>query len=214
VAVSTFKLYKKLSNELKFKYSELDYVEQACVEGNIEFEEYYRKFCDKHGISISELESKVPDKVKQFKNETPTLSEEEREKIIDASMDEQGSKAKKVFQRIFRGIAKKIHPDKFSNVEKTVDIMEKEEMFKKASYAFDNEKWGMLLEIAEELDVHPQKYEKINELLRDEISDVNKKIVAKQKSFGWHISEAETDKQRDQIVISFLKTLFNYTFNP
>ena len=87
-------------------------------------------------------------------------------------------------------------------------------MFKQASEAFDNEKWGLLLEIAEELDIHPQKYEKINELLREEISDVNKKIVAKQRSFGWYMSEAETKDQKDKVVVSFLKTLFNYTFKP
>jgi DNA-directed RNA polymerase sigma subunit (sigma70/sigma32) len=99
-------------------------------------------------------------------------------------------------------------------MEQTSDILKKQEMFKQASEAFDNEKWGQLLEIAEELDIHPQKYEKVNELLREEISDVNKKIAIKQKSFGWHMSEAETEKQKDQVVISFLKTLFNYTFKP
>ena len=214
MSISTFKLYKKLSNELKFRYSELDYVDQSCIKGNIEFEEYYRDFCTKHSISIPDLESKAPEKVKQFKNEKPVLSEEQQKEIVDVSLDKEVSKARKVFQRIFRGIAKKIHPDKFSNSERTPDIIKKEEMFKQASEAFDNEKWGLLLEIAEELDIHPQKYEKINELLREEISDVNKKIVAKQRSFGWYMSEAETKDQKDKVVVSFLKTLFNYTFKP
>ena len=44
--------------------------------------------------------------------------------------------------------------------------------------------------------------------------DVNKKIVAKQRSFGWYMSEAETKDQKDKVVVSFLKTLFNYTFKP
>ncbi len=99
-------------------------------------------------------------------------------------------------------------------MEQTPDVLKKQEMFKQASEAFDNEKWGQLLEIAEELDIHPQKYEKVNALLREEISDLNKQIVAKQKSFGWHMSEAETEEEKDKVIISFLKTLFNYTFNP
>ncbi len=213
MSISTFKLYKKLSNELKFKYSELDYVDQACVEGNIEFEEYYRDFCIKHDISIADLEAQQPEKVKQF-SDKPTVTKEQKEEDVKAELTDEQVRKKKIFQKIFRGIAKKIHPDKFSNMKQTPDIIEKQEMFKRASEAFDNEKWGQLLEIAEELDIHPQKYEKVNELLREEISDVNKKIVAKQKSFGWHMSEAETDEEKDKVIISFLKTLFNYTFNP
>mgnify|MGYP003119659189 CR=1 FL=1 len=213
MAVSTFKLYKKLSNELKFKYSELDYVEQACVEGNMEFEIYYREFCAKHDISIADLEAQQPEKVQQFSNK-PTVTEEQKKEDVKAELSPEQARKKKIFQRIFRGIAKKIHPDKFSNMEQTPDVLKKQEMFKQASEAFDNEKWSQLLEIAEELDIHPQKYEKVNALLREEISDLNKQIVAKQKSFGWHMSEAETDKEKDKVIISFLKTLFNYTFNP
>ncbi len=198
---------------MKFKYSELEYVEHACIEGNMEFEEHYRAFCAKHNISIDRLESKAPDKVKQFSGK-PTISQEQKKEDIKVELTKDQLRKKKIFQRIFRGIAKKIHPDKFSNMEQTSDILKKQEMFKQASEAFDNEKWGQLLEIAEELDIHPQKYEKVNELLREEISDVNKKIAIKQKSFGWHMSEAETEKQKDQVVISFLKTLFNYTFKP
>jgi DNA-directed RNA polymerase sigma subunit (sigma70/sigma32) len=99
-------------------------------------------------------------------------------------------------------------------MEQTPDVIKKQEMFKQASEALDNEKWGQLLEIAEELDIHPQKYEKVNELLREEISDVNKKIAHMQKTYGWSMSQAETDDQKDKVIISFLKTLFNYTFNP
>ena len=212
MSISTFKLYKKLVNELKFKYSELEYVEEECKEGNEEFEHYYRSFCKKNNISIPDLESKNPKKVKNlFSEKKVPISEQD--KIIQSPKTEKQIKAKKVFQRIFHGIAKKIHPDKFSNKERTKETVEKEEMFKKASYAFDNEKWSLLLQIAQELDIHPQKYDKINELLREEISDVNKKIVNKQKSFGWHISQVDTDPERDKIVISFLKTLFGYDFN-
>ena len=141
-------------------------------------------------------------------------AEEQKEKEVETSLTQDEIRRKKIFQRIFRGIAKKIHPDKFSNMEQTPDILKKQEMFKQASEAFDNQKWGQLLEIAEELDIHPQKYEKVNELLREEISDLNKKIASKQKSFGWHMAEAETEEQKDKVVISFLKTLFNYTFKP
>jgi hypothetical protein len=179
----------------------------------MEFETHYRDFCDKHNISIADLEAQQPEKVKQF-SDKPTITKEQKEEEVKAELTDEQVRKKKIFQRIFRGIAKKIHPDKFSNMEQTPDVLKKQDMFKRASEALDNEKWGQLLEIAEELDIHPQKYEKVNELLREEISDVNKKIVAKQKSFGWHMAEAETEEEKDKVIISFLKTLFNYTFKP
>ena len=82
MSVSTFKLYKKLSNELRFKYSELDYVDQACVECNMEFEKHYREFCAKHNISISDLEAEHPEKVKQFSNK-PTVTEEQKKILFN-----------------------------------------------------------------------------------------------------------------------------------
>jgi len=197
---------------LKFKYSELEYVEEECREGNIIFEEYYRLFCAENNISINNLETKNKDKVQKMNFGPKIVSVGDENKIIDSSKTPEQLKRKKVFQRIFHGIAKKIHPDKFSGVEKTLEIIEKEETFKKASYAFDNEKWGMLLDIADALDIHPQKYEKINSLLRDEISDVNKDIVNKQKTYGWHMSQADTSDKKDGVIISFLKTLFNYEY--
>ena len=213
MSISTFKLYKKLSSELKFKYSELEYIEEVCKEGNMEFEEHYRFFCDKHNISIQDLESENKEKVAQF-SDKPQITKDMKEEIVDREPTKDELRRKKIFQRIFRAIAKKIHPDKFSNMEKTPEIIKNEEDFKQASQAFDNEKWGQLLEIAEQLDIHPQKYEKVNELLREEISDINKKIAKKQKTFGWHMSETTTEEQKDKVIISFLKTLFNYTFEP
>ena len=165
------------------------------------------------GMKALKAKSKQPEKVKQF-SDKPVVTEEQKKEDIKAEISPEQARKKKIFQRIFRGIAKKIHPDKFSNIEQTPDVIKKQEMFKQASEAFDNEKWGQLLEIAEELDIHPQKYEKVNELLREEISDVNKKIVHLQKTYGWRMSQTESEKDKDNVIISFLKSLFNYTFNP
>lgn len=210
MSITAFKLYKKLINELKFRYSELDYVEQEIADNMQVFEEYYREFCSKNNISIGDLESKNQKKVDDLFGQKPIPKDTTEPVRIEVS--EETLKKRKVFQRIYRSIAKKIHPDKFSNMKKTVEIAEKEETFKKATYAYENDKWGMLLEIAEELDIHPSKYTKINEILRDEISDINKKINDKQKTYSWLMSQAETDRQRDKIIISFLKNLFNFDY--
>ena len=83
-------------------------------------------------------------------------------------------------------------------------------MFKKATYAYENDKWGMLLDIAEELDIHPTKYTKINQILRDEVSDVNKQIAAKQKTYSWMFSQAEEDGEKANVIYAFLKDVFDF----
>ena len=197
---------------MRFKYSELEYLEEECREGNEEFESYYRSFCSDNDISINELETKNKKTVKEHFRPNIPVGKEIEQKDIDASLSSEQAKKRKIFQRIFHGIAKKIHPDKFSGKEKTVEIIEKEEQFKKASYAFDNGKWGTLLEIAEDLKVQPQKYEKINNLLRDEVSEVNEKIKHKKSTFGWRLYNANSKRQKDKIIISFLKMVFNYDY--
>jgi len=199
---------------LKFKYSELDYVDQECIEGGEEFEHYYRSFCFKNNISIEELEAKNREKVeKHFPPAKPPATEDKNGRVKTSPSHDQ-TKKRKIFQGIFREIAKKIHPDKFSNKERNLEMINMEEKFKMASYAMDNEKWGLLLEVAEEFDIHPTRYEKVNNLLRDEISDINKKIIEKQQSYSWHMSQADAEPEKDQVIISFLKTLFNYIHKP
>tara|TARA_A100001515_G_scaffold117965_1_gene100124 strand:+ start:629 stop:1270 length:642 start_codon:yes stop_codon:yes gene_type:complete len=211
VSTTEFKLYKKLTNELKFRYSELEYVEQEIAENLLPFEEYYRSFCKELGVSISDLEEKNRKKVeKLFGNKPVPKDTEQNSERVEVVKDDTVTKKRKSFQSIYRQIAKKIHPDKFSNQQKTLDIIEKEEMFKKATYAYENDKWGMLLEIAEELDIHPTKYTKINQILRDEISDVNKQITDKQKTYSWMFSQAEEEGEKANVIYAFLKDVFDF----
>ena len=68
---------------------ELEYVKDECNEGNKEFENYYRSFCSKNNISISELESKNKKKVEQyFGSKIPTSTEGEK-KIVDVSLSDE-----------------------------------------------------------------------------------------------------------------------------
>jgi hypothetical protein len=190
----------------------LDYIEEECVEANKEFEEYYRNFCSENKISISDLESKNKKTIKEYFRPKLPKSQPPSQDIVETALSQESIKDRKAFQRIFHGIAKKIHPDKFSGQEKTNDVVEKEELFKKASFAFENEKWGKLLEIAEQLDIRPQKYEQINKILQEEISIVNEKISHRKKTFGYRLYRVKTKNMKDKIIISFLKTVFNYDY--
>jgi len=78
VSTTEFKLYKKLTNELKFRYSELEYVEQEIAENLLPFEEYYRSFCKELGVSISDLEEKNRKKVEKLFGNKPVPKDTEQ----------------------------------------------------------------------------------------------------------------------------------------
>lgn len=58
--------FKKLLNEYRSLSYELEYMKEAMVIANDQFETYYREYCRKNNISISDLETKNKPKVKQI----------------------------------------------------------------------------------------------------------------------------------------------------
>jgi len=203
------KRYKKLVKELLFAYSELEYVEEVLKDAHSDFELYYQNFCKIKNVPISDLNKNNSKKLEKIYPKKKHEADEEG--IIKFENDEGAKKAGKVFQRMYRIMAKKLHPDKFSNLEKTPEITEKIESFKKATAAYDKKNWASFLDICEKYDILPTRYEKINSLIRDEISDITKEVNNKKLSFSWRLYECEDDNNcKDKIIKDFLFQLFKY----
>ena len=112
---------------------------------------------------------------------------------------------------MYRIVAKKLHPDKFSNQEKTQEIESKIESFKEATSAYDKKNWAKFLDICEKYDILPTRYEKVNALIREEISEVNREINNKKLSFSWRLYECEEDDScKNKVIKDFLFQLFKY----
>ena len=71
------------------------------------------------------------------------------EGIIQFDQPSKESSTHKVFQKMYRMIAKKLHPDKFENREKTPEILEKINAFKHATGAYNKGNWAEFLDICE-----------------------------------------------------------------
>jgi hypothetical protein len=112
---------------------------------------------------------------------------------------------------MYRIIAKKLHPDKFSENEQTPEVLEKIEAFKEATGAYNKKNWAKFLDICEKYDILPTRYEKINSLIRDEISEIDKQVNNKKLSFSWRLYECEEDNNcKERIIKDFLYQLFKY----
>ena len=203
------KRYKKLVKELLFTYSELEYVEEVLKDAHIEFEMFYQDYCKRKNVPIQEMNQKNADKLEKIypKKEITT----DNEGIVQYEQDKPAKDTHKIFQRMYRIVAKKLHPDKFANQDQTPEVIEKIEAFKLATGAYNKKNWAKFLDICEKYDILPTRYEKINSLIRDEISDINKQVNNKKLSFSWRLYECEEDSNcKEKIIKDFLYQLFKY----
>lgn len=203
------KRYKKLVKELLFAYSELEYVEEALGEAHSEFEIYYQDFCKKNNVPLEELNNKHASKLEKVyqKKEIKT----DAAGIIQYSDEAPSKENHKLFQRMYRMIAKKLHPDKFSNQEQTPEIIAKIEAFKQATAAYNKNNIAKFLDICEKYDILPTRYEKINSLIREEISQIGREVNNKKLSFSWRLYECEEDEGcKNRVIKDFLFQLFKY----
>jgi len=199
------KKYRKKVKELLFVRSELEYQEEVLKDAHPTFEVYYRQYCVKNNIDLAELNKTNGVKVESIFKE----SEAKKKGLIHSPRKERKNPTK-VFDQIYRTIAKQIHPDKLSKQLSTEEIAEKEEMFKKAVEAMSKEDWGKLLEIADWLRVKPKTFNGIEEQLNLEIGKLKELIQNNEKMYSWAFSKCETEQGRDQVVIKFLFHLFGY----
>ena len=204
------KKYRKLLKELLFVNSEWEYVKDAMKDAHADFELYYQKYCRDNNVPISELNSKNKDKLKKiFPEKKPKVDGDGLVKIDKP--DVKYEKVDKTLQKMYRAIASKIHPDKFSNVEKTPDVIKKMEKFKEVTSSYDEKNWAKFLDICDKYDILPNRYSKIMDLIESEITEVSKKVAQSKKAFSWRLHECdENDSCKQAVIKDFLFQLFRY----
>ena len=203
------KRYKKLVKELLFAYSELEYVEEVLKDAHSDFESYYQSFCKNNNVPIEQLNKNNAAKLEKIYPKKQIKTDEEG--IVLSEEQKPTKKEHKVFQRMYRIVAKKLHPDKFSNQEQTPEVLEKIEAFKQATGSYNKKNWAKFLDICEKYDILPTRYEKINSLIREEISGIGKKVNNKKLSFSWRLYECEDDDVcKDKLIKDFLYQVFKY----
>ena len=205
------KRYRKLVKELIFVYSELEYVEEVLRDAHSEFEMVYQKYCSDNNVPLSELNKKHEKRIAEVIPQPKKMEVDEEGIVKLKEKKEVPKKIQKIFTKMYRKITAKIHPDKFANREETPEIKEKIDMFKGATSSYNSRDWGKFLDVCEKLNIMPTSYALINSTIMDEISDINKEIVQKKKTFSWRLYECDKEKNcEDKIIQDFLFQLFKY----
>ena len=205
------KRYKKLVKELLFTYSELEYVNEVLKGAHLEFETYYRNYCDDNNVPLDDLNSQNQERLSTIFPKKK-VNVDETGIIQYDQVNEEEKQNNKVFHRMYRIIAKKIHPDKFSNIELNDVIMEKINDFKEATSAYDKKNWAKFLDICEKYDILPTRYEKINSLITKEIYDINKLSERQKLTYSWRLYECGDDTEcKNNLIKEFLFLVFKYS---
>ena len=192
--------YNKHIMELKFLRSELQYQEEVLSIAHQDFEIWYREWCDKNNVNLTELNQKHETRVSEFLPQT---------KLPDLKHDEHGisilrdkpveKKEQKKFTSLFKQVAKVAHPDKPKGSSLN---------FAAASAAYEMGDWSRLLEIAEIYAILPDNIEEIYPLMIEEAKKLRLKIKENESMYSWKFQECATDECKEILVKQFLKQLF------
>lgn len=163
--------FKKLLNEYKSHKFELEMVREILKDAHIEFEVFYRRWCAENDIDLRELGKKNEKKVQvMFEKQEKGLAVIEKDK----------KKKTDKYKKIYREVAKKIHPDKLDTSDPR--FWEYTNAFKDVSRAMDKQKWGDLFEVVDKYDIWITEYEEACEDIENSIREIKILIENEKKA--------------------------------
>ena len=186
--------YKKLVKELIYQNSELDFQKEVLKDIKIKFNDFYRNYCTENNIDMDNLDVKNKQDILDILKKTNRLQEVEDGMVVSRKRSKIDKESAKQFSKIYKLVAKKIHPDVFSQRMRTKEIEEKEEMFKIASGSFQDQDWAGLMEISDALNISPIMPANYTKVLMKEIEKIKEKINFNTTTYHWKFYECEGDE--------------------
>jgi hypothetical protein len=203
-----YKKYRKLVKQLVYHRTELEYQEVVLKEVHIEFNKYYAKYCAENDIDLSEFNKENSENIEKEYEPLEKKQEVEEGIIVSNDKSKEDKEGMKEFSKVYKMIAKKIHPDVLAQRLQTEETLEKEEMFKIATKSYHECDWGVFVEIAEDLKVQPSNAKKLCKHIRKEIEVIKKKVERNSTMYSWKFHECEDNKEcKDLLMKSFMQRL-------
>jgi len=206
-----YQKYHKLSKELIYCKSELEYRLAIVQEVHSEFEQYQDEYCSKHGIDIAKLREQSAMRIKLTNDPSALLGNLSPETLSkETKKTKEERKESKNFSYLYKEIAKRIHPDKLVKLEDPLEIKEKEELFKKASSAFKEHEWASLLEVAQKLNVTPtiSTLASVCKEINKSIDIMREKIMEEEKRYGYLYAMCESEEEKEALMKKLLQQIF------
>ena len=192
--------FKKLLNEYKSCKFELEMVREILKDGHLEFEVFYRRWCAENEVDLDQLN-------KEKSNQVQMIFEKQEKGLIKLDRPEEKNTNK--HKKVYREIARKIHPDKLETSDPR--FWEYTNAFKTVTNAMDNENWGDLFEVVEKYDIWLTEYDEACDDIQQNIEHTRHLIETEKKSYSWVLHACgEDDQCKEKVVRSFLLHLFGW----
>ena len=192
--------FKKLLNEYKSYKFELEMIREILKDGHLEFEVFYRRWCAENDVDLAKLNKENSEKVQ-------VIFEKQESGLVKLEKSTQKNTDK--HKKVFREIARKIHPDKLETSDPR--FWEYTNAFKDVNRAIQNQKWGDLFEVVEKYDVWLTDYEEACEDIQKSIEETKQLIQSEKKTYSWLLHECEENEVcKEKVVKNFLHHLFGW----
>jgi hypothetical protein len=221
---------RRVMNELQYLYEEMELIGDLCGTAAGDFESYYRAFCAENNIDLKKLNRENSEQLKEIygvkdleEDEVPSeLPRSGSAELVpqsgEGSDDDQFipdddvvyKELHSMFNKIFKKLAMKLHPDRIEN--HILDNDEKIKLrndFSKARTSLEKKRYFHLVEISRRHGIYvTERYGLQLRWFKKERDNVRKHVNHEKCTYNYKFSECETDERKDNLIREFLQQLF------
>jgi hypothetical protein len=200
--------YKRLLLELEFLYEDLEYHKDVQDDARREFQRAFLAYCASQNINYET--DIIKEDVKDIKSSDPdSISFHDEDGVnVDEGVKQLEKKGKpEQISKLFKQIASKTHPDKFSNAEKEAQIINKQ-VFLQAKEAAEESNYFKLQQIARRMGLDlPNPTPSDLKLMKEEARRIKSKIKGIQNTAAWMWYDLEDEIPRKELMKRYFDTV-------
>jgi hypothetical protein len=198
---------RKLLKELDFIESDFNYKNEIVFEADSNFIKSVNDLLEKHPMLKDIINKKnnkrvdlvFSDIIKEALDKDEILEEEELvEEFINEEVVSEINPKEVKMKKLYRDIAKLTHPDKIVS-EKLNDL------YLKSTKFYKNSDITGIYYICDELGITYEIDDKDNEMISNKINNLKNRITFMESTLTWRWFHSESEKEKEQIVLSYIK---------
>jgi len=228
VRASNLLKWKRTLNELRFKHSELEFIQDINESHAQEFQIFLEEYCAKKNVDLVDLNKNLLAaqalKIQEIQpeNERLTLPDTEIDQdgalVIhhqtpepvsqDEVLTKDGRELADAFTKLFKQIALYLHPDRLQNLSDE-ERKERLELFKEAQAALKEERYYFLLDLSERFGVRtPKNYKQQTRWMKMKITDLDSEIDKEKITYNYKFAECESEEDKERLIKNFIYQVF------
>ena len=113
------------------------------------------------------------------------------------------------FSKLFKQIALKLHPDRIDKLLPDDERKSRVSMFQKVNQAFEDRKYFILLDVAEQYNIAtPKNYEQQTRWMKQQHGAIQTITNKEKTTYNYSFSECTTEEEKDILIKNFIFQLF------